>query len=154
MVLPEVKNPRLIQTREGAMALMACRRWGSFIALIEFDNGTKFCQCSNKDVLGIIFNPTLLNQPRNTITQLFCNSKTNEFILAGTLVAQKREWAGAWTSVIHIGSDQAQRTCRCLIDCQTKVRCKMLLSKIKLWVFAIGPLIKRQKLSDGFMVIF
>jgi len=77
------------------MALMACRRWGSFIALIEFDNGTKFCQCSNKDVLGIIFNPTLLNQPRNTITQLFCNSKTNEFILAGTLVAQKREWAGA-----------------------------------------------------------
>jgi hypothetical protein len=134
MVLPEVKNPRLIQTREGAMALMACRRWGSFMALIEFDNGTKFdtsphskercarsgnkpdmtlarglllrssrshmsgtkvCQCSNKDVLGIIFNPTLLNQPRNTITQLFCNSKTNGFILAGTLVAQKREWAGA-----------------------------------------------------------
>jgi|TARA_B110000967_G_scaffold112580_1_gene115192 hypothetical protein len=58
-------------------------------------SGTKACQCSNKGVSGIIFNPTLLNQPRNTITQLFCNSNSRLNYSSKGFIGQKTDNAGA-----------------------------------------------------------
>jgi hypothetical protein len=46
-------------------------------------------------VSGIIFNPTLLNQPRNTITQLFCNSNSRLNYSSKGFIGQKTDNAGA-----------------------------------------------------------